>query len=112
MLPVPHPILFIPASCQVLSCPSAQHLSTAHHLHSHRLAGSVLAYFGFGLIELLLSFISNKINLFPDGFFRSASTSGFLAVRDMQIGTLVALIQIAIYGFLCWYLLDHRLNLE
>ncbi|MBQ2140083.1 MAG: hypothetical protein II433_03230, partial [Acidaminococcaceae bacterium] len=50
--------------------------------------------------------------MFPDGFIRSASTAGFLAVRDMQIGTLVTLIQISIYGFLCWYLLDHRLNLE
>ena len=87
-------------------------IAVGHQFHSHRLAGSVLAYFGFGLIELLLSFVSNKLHLFPDGFIRSASTAGFLSVRDMQIGTLVTLIQIAIYGFLCWYLLDHRLNLE
>lgn len=84
-------------------------LAVGHQFHSHRLAGAVLAYFGFGIVELLLSFIANKLHLFPTGFLSSTTFPG---VEVAQFGTLFAVIGLVVYGLLCWYLLDRRLNLE
>ena len=85
-------------------------IAVGHQLGNHRLVGSVLAYFGFGLVELLLTFIGNKLKLIPGGFLSSAGTG--MSVGDMQFASVLMLIGIAIYGILCWYLLDRRLNLE
>lgn len=85
-------------------------IAVGHQFRSHRLAGSVLAFLGFGMVEMLLSFIANKLKLLPDGWFSSTSMAG--GIKMLQFGTLVAVVGIVIYGFLCWYLLDRRLNLE
>ena len=87
-------------------------IAVGHQFNSHRLAGSVLAYLGFGIIEMILSFVGNKLHLLPARLLNSTNAAGFISVRSMQTGTLMALIGIAVYGILCWYLLDRRLNLE
>ena len=85
-------------------------IAVGHQFNSNRLAGSVLAYFGFGIVELFLSFLASKLGILPDWLFSSTGmTSG---VQAMQFGTIIALIGIVIYGLMCWYLLDRRLNLE
>ena len=87
-------------------------IAVGHQFNSHRLAGSVLAYLGFGIIEMILSFVGNKLHLLPARLLNSTNAAGFISVRSMQTGTLMALVGIAVYGILCWYLLDRRLNLE
>jgi hypothetical protein len=87
-------------------------IAVGHQFNSHRLAGSVLAYLAFGIIEMILSFVGNKLHLLPARLLNSTNAAGFISVRSMQTGTLMALVGIAVYGILCWYLLDRRLNLE
>ena len=58
------------------------------------------------------SFVGNKLHLLPARLLNSTNAAGFISVRSMQTGTLMALVGIAVYGILCWYLLDRRLNLE
>lgn len=86
-------------------------IALGHQFSSHRLAGSILAYLGFGIVEMLLSFVSNKFDVL-EKLLNSTNSAGFMSVRSTQTATLVALAEIAIYGLLCWYLLDRRLNLE
>lgn len=85
-------------------------IAVGHQLNSHRLAGAVGAFFGFGLVELLLSLLLDKLHLIPGGVF--ASTSAVNGIQALQLGTLFSVIGIVVYGLLCWYLLDRRLNLE
>ncbi|MBR1901231.1 MAG: hypothetical protein IJ820_09265 [Lachnospiraceae bacterium] len=87
-------------------------ISVGHQFGSHRLIASVLAYIGFGIVETVITIVGNKLHLLPSRLLNSTNAAGFVSVQAMQMGTLAALIGIAVYGFLCWYLLDRRLNLE
>ena len=87
-------------------------IAVGHQFHSHRLAGSILAYIGFGIIEMAVSFIANKLHLLPRNLFALNAGGLESSVRAIQTGLLVVLLQMVIYGLLCWYLLDRKLNLE
>ena len=87
-------------------------IAVGHQFGSHRLAGSILAYIGFGIIEMAVSFIANKLHLLPRNLFALNAGGLESSVRGIQAGLLVVLLQMVIYGLLCWYLLDRKLNLE
>lgn len=81
---------------------------------SHRLIGSVLAYVAFGLIEMLLGLIvaHTKILSALKAALVGTNSAAPFTVKNMQAGILTALAGVVIYGLICWYLLDRRLNLE
>ena len=87
-------------------------IAVGHQFHSHRLAGSILAFIGFGIVEMLLSFAANKLHLVPGGLFSNITLGSGAGLQSIQFAVLISVIGIAVYGTLCWYLLDRRLNLE
>ena len=89
-------------------------MAVGHQLRTHRALGSVGAYIGFGVIESLAAWGMSKLGILQRGINLVVTDSGVMegGVPAMQraIGASAALL--VLYGLLCWYLLDRRLNLE
>ena len=79
-------------------------IAVGHQWGNHRVFGAIAAYIGFSVIELILT----SRNLFGR-FLNTAQEAGLYWQTG---GFIIALAGIAVYGFITWYLLDHRLNLE
>jgi hypothetical protein len=87
-------------------------MAVGHQFGSHRGLWSILAYIGFSLIELGISYLPfvKKITVQlteQGGFLYNEQFHGTFA-----IAVLFSLIGILIYGAITWRLLDRRLNLE
>lgn len=80
--------------------------AVGHQLGSHRLAGSILAYIGFGVIEMLFMLIPGVKTLMRNDQMWNGS---FIGVSK-YLAFLIALT--LVYGGICWRLLDRKLNLE
>ena len=88
-------------------------MAVGHQLSSHRVIGSVGAYIGFGIVELILGNILSADNaLFGKliGTFNQAFSTIPNSVLIQLI--IVSVIGTAVYGVLAWFLLDRHLNLE
>ena len=87
-------------------------MSIGHQWNGHRLLGSILAYGGFGIVELILSGFAMK--LFGEQVRRIQITAGggISITSGLWYSIIVSLISIVVYGLLSWYFLDRKLNLE
>ena len=104
-------VLMILAGIGESLCKVYASIALGHQRGSHRQTGSFLAYILFSAAELILTSIPFVRELLHTGVEASANTlSGSLSISVP--GILVSLAGIAISGFLTWWLLDRRLNLE
>lgn len=91
-------------------------IAVGHQWGNHRVLGAILAYIGFGIAE---SVIGNLFGRLADTgilevFQKLADDLSIMAQfhLSMLIVFLVTALVAAIYWFICWKLLDQRLNLE
>ena len=91
-------------------------MALGHQWGSHRLLGSFLAYFGFSIVEGVLQYFLRipfrhitAIDVQPAGTVL-ADTGFSMGVIYLMLG--IAAAGILIYGFITWYFLDRKLNLE
>lgn len=91
-------------------------IAVGHQWGNHRVLGAILAYLGFGIVE---SIIGNIIGILEntgivDVFIKLAQDLSIMA--QVHITMLIVFLSVAIltaiYWFICWKLLDKRLNLE
>ena len=90
-------------------------IAVGHQWSAHRVLGSVLAFFGIGIIRNtiagLLGKIGYRIGLVD--FLAARFESNLLLTWQFQVSVIVStLILIAIYAVVTWYFLDRKLNLE
>lgn len=91
-------------------------IAVGHQWGSHRVLGAILAYIGFGIIESIIGSIFGLVSDtgILDVFYKLVDDLSVMA--QCQLTMLLTFIGIAllaaIYWFLCWKLLDKRLNLE
>ena len=90
-------------------------IAIGHQFNSHRLLMSVLAYIAIGVVEVLITSIP-FVNRFIDNsraFFDTQPAGAYaFTIGSFTPFMVISLLQICVYGFVTWYLLDRRLNLE
>ena len=90
-------------------------IAVGHQWSAHRVLGSVLAFFGIGIIRNTIGGLLGQIGYrigWAD-FIAARFESNLLLAWQFQAAVIVStLILIAIYGAVTWYFLDRRLNLE
>ena len=95
----------IESICQVYAAISIGQLAG-----NHRLACSVLAYIGLGVLELLLAMLLSKT---PAGNALTLLTENSTApTLQIRISLYQTLLRSAVYAVISWYLLDRHLNLS
>ena len=91
-------------------------MSVGHQWNGHRLLGSVFAYVGFSIIEGVLSTLfaraMNGMGFGSLGMIQVSSSGEILMPNVVRFSLIVTAVQILVYGYITWYLLDRRLNLE
>ncbi|MBQ6323197.1 MAG: hypothetical protein IJI24_10010 [Lachnospiraceae bacterium] len=94
-------------------------IATGHQWGEHRILGSVIAYMVFGTVEIILSAVFNLPKILSDietVEYSETVVNGmqlsFMSPKSLLVPTIIALIGLAVYGSLAWYMLDRRLNLE
>lgn len=84
-------------------------ISVGHQWSNHRILGSLIAYMVFAVIEGLIYYLIVNSSAWARELMRGDT----LFNRNLLItGIVFSGIEIAIYGFIAWYLLDRHLNLE
>ena len=93
-------------------------ISVGHQWGSHRVAGSILSYIGFSVIEIAVSMLIGRNQVFLTGT-AAMEYEGItlynnigLNYAEVWIAIVVYLVVAVIYGAITWYFLDRRLNLE
>lgn len=90
-------------------------IAVGHQWSAHRILGSVLAFFGIGIVRNTLGGLVGQIGYrigWADFLMARFEGKLFLAWQ-FQLAVIVStLILIAIYSGVTWYFLDRRLNLE
>ena len=93
-------------------------ISVGHQWSSHKLAGSILAYMGFSVIEMLLSYllnlsrISHVITAENTKVIAEVESKYLIELPQLLPILLIAVVGLAFYGVISWLLLDKRLNLS
>ena len=90
-------------------------LSVGHQWSSHRILGSVVAYFVFDLVRSFVSAARGKAGVttgLMGLLFAPAALDSGSPVLSRAITAAAAAAAILIYSFVTWYFLDKRLNLE
>jgi len=90
-------------------------IAIGHQFNSHRLFFSILAYIAIGIVEVIITSIPFVEKLVENGrkFFETQTgSSAVISLSGMGPLLVISVIQILVYGFVTWYLLDRRLNLE
>lgn len=90
-------------------------LAIGHQWSEHRIAGSVLAYFGIDMLKGLFGNILARIGYYTGWteLLAAQVENGNLPGWQIQAGAVLsAVVMIVIYGAATWYLLDRRINLE
>lgn len=91
-------------------------IAVGHQWGNHRVLGAILAYIGFGIIETVLGNLLNMI--YDAGLYEICwnltENMSYMAVAhlSMLLAFFAGAAVCAIYWFVCWKLLDSRLNLE
>lgn len=90
-------------------------LAIGHQWSSHRILGSVLAYFGIDILKSMFSGILARFGVYTGIWGIMISESGD-AAREAALTQAVAagssLFYIVVFSLVTWYFLDRRLNLE
>ena len=90
-------------------------IAVGHQWSAHRVLGSVLAFFGIGIIRNTIAGLLGKIGyrIGLADFIAARFESNLLLTWQFQVSVIVStLILIAIYAVVTWYFLDRKLNLE
>ena len=91
-------------------------IAVGHQWGGHRVLGSVLAYAGFSVIEMVLSFMpfhtGRRWSSMMVSYGEHASNRLFANLPEFTPLLIISLIGIVVYGLITWILLDRRLNLE
>lgn len=90
-------------------------IAIGHQWSAHRILGSVLAYFGIGVVKSIIDRIVGQIGYYTGWttlFLNQVGEEG-AAAWQVQVSVIIStLVLIAVYGVVTWYFLDKRLNLE
>lgn len=90
-------------------------IAIGHQWSAHRILGSVLAYFGIGVVKSIIDRIVGRIGYYTGWttlFLNQVGEEG-AAAWQVQVSVIIStLVLIAVYGVVTWYFLDKRLNLE
>ena len=90
-------------------------IAVGHQWTAHRVLGSVLAFFGIGIIRNTIGSLVGQIG-YRSGwadFFLERFDGNLLLSWQFQVPVIVStLLLIAVYSAVTWYFLDRRLNLE
>ena len=87
-------------------------IAVGHQWSAHRILGSVLAFFGIGIIRNTLGGLVGQIGYRADFLMARFEGKLFLAWQFQLVLIVSTLILIAVYSGVTWYFLDRRLNLE
>lgn len=91
-------------------------IAVGHQWGNHRVLGAILAYIGFGIVETTLGNLISMISDFGVIDFILDMLDSMHYMAQMHISMLLAFFAAsavaAIYWFVCWILLDRKLNLE
>ena len=116
LLLIPEFVLVVLAGAATFCTKVYAAIAVGHQWGNHRVIGAILAYIGFGIIETIIGNILNMIfETGLDGLIWNMLDS-MKYMTQMHLSMLVAFFVCiaitAIYWFVCWILLDKRLNLE
>jgi len=116
LLVIPEFIIVMLAASAAFCAKVYAAIAVGHHWGNHRVIGAILAYIGFGLIETVLGNILSMIfETGIDGLIWNLLDSMHYMTQmhlSMLLAFFAAAAVTAIYWFVCWILLDKRLNLE
>ena len=91
-------------------------IAVGHQWGNHRALGAILAYIGFGIIESIIGNILSAILSSDAAMTFESLTDNLSVMTQVHLTMLMVLAGIAIvtaiYWFVCWKLLNSRLNLE
>lgn len=93
-------------------------ISVGHQWSSHKLAGSILAYMGFSILEMFLSYLLNLTNLQQSMHIQNtaviAETNNkyLIEIPWLLPILLLSVVGLVFYGTISWLLLDRKLNLS
>ena len=90
-------------------------LAIGHQWSSHRILGSVLAYFGIDVVKNIVSGILANIGIHIGLFgmlIENGPSDGAFPAKLQVTMAGSAVVLIFIYSMITWYLLDRKLNLE
>ncbi len=90
-------------------------IAVGHQWTAHRVLGSVLAFFGIGIIRNTIGSLLAQIGYrmgWADFILARFDGKMLLSWQFQAVVIISTLILIAIYGAATWYFLDRRLNLE
>ena len=90
-------------------------IAVGHQWSDHRIVGSAIAYIGFGIIEVILAAVIHLPRMLS--YRQVIEIEGInanieISYAGLVIPILIAAAGILIYGFIAWYMMDRKLNLQ
>lgn len=90
-------------------------MAIGHQWSSHRILGSILAYFGIDIVKSIIARLLGQIGLYTGwtSFFIANTEETGVTMGQVQVFVIIStIIWIVIYSVATWYFMDRRLNLE
>jgi hypothetical protein len=103
-------LFFVAALMQIYTA-----IAVGHQWTAHRVLGSVLAFFGIGMIRNIITSLLGQISHYAGwtDIILNRFDENLLLTWQIQAAVIVStLLLIAVYSAVTWYCLDRRLNLE
>lgn len=103
-------LAFVAALMQIYTA-----IAVGHQWSAHRILGSILAFFGIGIVNSIIDRIMDQIGYYTGWSIRFLELVGedWMNAWQVQVSVIVStLVLIAVYGIVTWYFLDKKLNLE